>query len=71
MANGAPPVERDTHLISPVVQQTLGPTPMFSTPSESLDVKFSLLHDQHRTSTVPDLQYPIVAPDDDTGVFLC
>jgi hypothetical protein len=67
MANGAPPVERDTHLISPVVQQTLGPTPMFSTPSESLDVKFSLLHDQHRTSTVPDLQYPIVAPDDDTG----
>ena len=62
MANGAPLVERDTSLTSPVV-----PTPMFSTPSESLDVKFSLLHDQHRTSTVPDLQYPIVAPDDDTG----
>ena len=65
---GTPPVERDSPVNSTVQHQSnaLGSTPM-STHSESHDVRFPHLHDQRRTSSViPDLQYPIAAPDNDS-----
>ena len=69
MTNGAPPVERNTPLNSTVVQHqpnALGTTPIFSTPLESHDLRLPNLYDPRRTSAIPDLQYPNVAPDDDT-----
>ena len=69
MTNGASPVERNTPSNSTLVQRqsnALGATPMFSTPIESHDLRLPQLYDPRRTSAIPDLQYPNVAPDDDS-----
>ena len=62
---GAPPVERDGPINSTFVQNqpnALRSTPMFSTPSESHNVKYPY----PRASVIPDLQYPNMVPDHDS-----
>jgi hypothetical protein len=67
MATGAP--SRDSPVNSTLVQQqanALSSPPILSTPSEFHDVKFPHPYDQRRTSVIPDLQYPNVAPENDS-----
>ena len=69
LTTSAPSVERDVPMNSTIVQHqlnALGSTPMSSTPSESLDVRFPHFYDQRRTPVIPDLQYPSVAPENDS-----
>lgn len=67
VATGA--LSRDSPMNSTLVQRQANPlssTPMLSTPSEFHDVKFPHPYDQRLTSVIPDLQYPNVAPENDS-----
>ena len=67
MATGAP--SRDSPINSTLVQHqanTLSSTPMLSTPTEFHDVKSPYPYNRRPTSVIPDLQYPNVAPDNDS-----
>lgn len=67
VATGAP--SRDSPMNSALVQHqanTMSATPMLSTPPEFHDVKFPHPCDLRRTSVIPDLQYPNVAPENDS-----
>ena len=67
MATG--PSLRDSPMNSTLVQHqanTLSSTPMLSTLSEFHDVKSPHPYDRRPTSVIPDLQYPNVAPENDS-----